>query len=51
MTFGIKIEGYESYGIIESREMIIKSLLELKYNPLIDPNDLDKTRDKFKPKR
>jgi hypothetical protein len=48
-TFGIAIDGFESYGIIESREFIMKSLIELKYNPLIGANDPDLVLKKLKP--
>lgn len=50
-TFGIAIDGLESYGIIEGRELIIKSLIELKYNPLIGSIDPDLIFEKLKPKR
>lgn len=49
-TFGIAIDGLESYGTIEGRELIIKSLVELKYNPLIGANDPDLFFEKLKPK-
>jgi hypothetical protein len=48
-TFGIALDGLDSYGIIEARELIIKSLVELKYCPLIDSNDPDLIFDKLKP--
>lgn len=49
-TFGIAIDGLESSGIIEGRELIIKSLIELKYNPLIGAYDPDLIFDKLRPK-
>lgn len=49
--FGMKIEGYKSYGIVEGRETIVKGLLEQGYNPLVDPDNLFITHDKFNPKR
>jgi hypothetical protein len=49
-TFGVAIDGLESYGTIEGREFIIKSLIELKYNPLIGANDPDLIFEKLKPK-
>lgn len=50
-VFGMEVDGYESYGIIEGREIIIKTLLEQGYNPLEDPDNLLITRDKGKRKR
>jgi hypothetical protein len=50
-AFGIKIDGYESNGIIEGREIILKGLLEQGYNPLEDPDNLLITRDKNERKR
>jgi hypothetical protein len=49
-TFGIAFDGLESYGIVEGRELIIKSLIEQKYNPLIAPNDFDLIYEKLKPR-
>jgi hypothetical protein len=49
-TFGIAIDGLESYGTIEGREVIIKSLIELKYNPLIGANGPDLVFEKLKPR-
>ncbi len=51
LTFGIKIEGYEAYGIIESREIMIKSLLEMKYNPIINITYFEEAQKKYKSKR
>jgi hypothetical protein len=48
-TFGIAIDGVASSGIIESREFIMKSLIGLKYNPLIGANDPDLIFKKLKP--
>jgi hypothetical protein len=49
-TFGIAIDGSDSYGTIEGREFIIKSLIELKYNPLIGASDPDMIFEKLRPK-
>ena len=51
MTFGIKIEGYKVYGIIEVYELMIKGLLKLRYNPLVDPAELDVMAKKYGYKR
>ena len=50
-TFGMAFDGYESSGIIEGRELIIKSLIELKYNPVLtDENDFELFFQKLLPK-
>jgi len=49
-TFGIAIDGLKSSGIFEGRELIIKSLIELNYNPLIGENEPDMIFEKLKPK-
>jgi len=49
-TFGIAIDGWESYGTIEGREIMVKSLIELKYNPLIVANHPDIIFEKLRPK-
>lgn len=49
-TFGMAIDGLDSYGVIEGREFIIKSLIELKYNPLIGVNDPDMIFERLRPK-
>ena len=39
------------YGTVETNEMLVKVLLELKYNPLIMPGDFDRLYKKYRPKR
>jgi hypothetical protein len=46
-NFGILFD--DPMGIIAGRELLIKSLLELRYYPLIDSNDPDFIFDKMKP--
>lgn len=46
-NFGIAFD--DPIGIIGGRELLIKSLLELGYYPLIDSNDTDFIFDKIKP--
>jgi hypothetical protein len=37
------------YGTIETNEMLVKVLLELKYNPIIMPGDFDRIYQKYRP--
>lgn len=48
-TFGIAFDEVDPMGIIGTRELLIKSLLERGYYPLIDSNDPDFIFDKIKP--
>jgi hypothetical protein len=48
-VFGLSLNEMDNFGIIAGRELIIKSLLELKLNPLISPYDPDLIYEKLKP--
>jgi hypothetical protein len=46
-----KIKTRSLYGTIETNEMLVKVLLDLKYNPIIMPGDFDRIYKKYRPKR